>query len=359
MSTELLRTPLAELHRSIGARMVPFAGWEMPVQYAGVIAEVNAVRTGVGIFDVSHMGRMIVRGTDTLAYLQSLVPSDLSRLKDDAGCYTFLPNASGGVVDDIIVYRRTETEFWVVFNAGCLDKDRAWFQGHTAGFDVVIDDITEQTGLLAVQGPAAMALLGDFVDSHARFGIGETEFAGIPITAARTGYTGEDGFEAFVAVDQLEQLWTAFTDAGVVPCGLGARDALRLEAAYPLYGHEMDDDVNPFSARLGWVIHKKKAADYVGRSAVETGRGNAEIPALVGLIMDGRHIARDGYPVQDEAGNTLGHVTSGTFSPILQKGVALARLSRSHAEIGTTVYVVIRDKAMPALVSDTPFVPTI
>ena len=359
MSSELLRTPLAELHRSIGAKMVPFAGWEMPVQYTGVIAEVKAVRSEAGIFDVSHMGRMVVRGPDTLAYLESIVPSDLSRLLDGYGCYTLLPNETGGVVDDIILYRRSKTEFWIVFNAGCLDKDRAWFKDHMAGFDVALDDITDRTGLLAVQGPKAMSFLGEWSSDHGRFSLGDTQFAGIDITVARTGYTGEDGFEAFVSVADLHALWTAFTEAGAIPCGLGARDALRLEAAYPLYGHEMDASVNPFSARLGWVIHKKKEAEYVGKPAVELGRGNASLPTLVGLVMDGRHIARDGYAIQDADGTLIGHVTSGTYSPILQQGVALARLPRSFTAIGTVVFVVIRDQALPAIVSPTPFVPTI
>lgn len=356
MSAETLRrTPLYETHVAARARLVPFAGWEMPVQYTGVLPEVKAVREGVGLFDVSHMGRLALTGPDVEAYVQHLIASDASTLADGKGQYSLLCNETGGIVDDIIVYRRTESLWWIVYNAGCLEKDRAWFQKHAAGFNVTLADFSDDVALIAVQGPQAIALLGESVGALPRFGIADVEVLGYAVTAARTGYTGEDGAELFVANADAPGLWSALVAAGAVPCGLGARDTLRVEAALPLYGHEMDEGVAPFEARLGWVVKLEKAVDFVGKAALTAIKAGPKGRITVGIEIEGRGIPREGYPVHAPGGDAIGHVTSGTFSPMRQKGVAFARLAVSHAKVGTPVDVMIRDIRHAARVVALPF----
>jgi aminomethyltransferase len=359
----LRRTPLHEVHRAAGARMVPFAGWEMPVQYAGVLPEVRAVRESAGLFDVSHMGRVRVRGRDALAYLQFLTVGDVSRLPEAGGTaqYSLLCLESGGVIDDIIVYRAGGEEFVVVINASNRPKDLAWMRHHAVGFNVSVQDESDATGLLALQGPRAVALANELSDtdlpSVARFGFVETDIAGVPVTAARTGYTGEDGFEMFCPADRAADLWTALVGAGATPCGLGARDTLRLEAALPLYGHEMDEDVSPYEARLSWVVKLDKEEDFVGKAALTEIKAAARRRTLVGIEMEGRAIPREGYSLlaSEEGGHIVGHVTSGTFSPMRGKGIALARVDAAHAAKNTALDVLIRDTRHPARVVALPF----
>jgi aminomethyltransferase len=354
--TPLRRTPLFASHLALNARLVPFAGWEMPVQYAGVVAEVKAVREAVGIFDVSHMGRARIEGAGAFDYLQHLVVSDVAALGYGRGQYSLLCHATGGIVDDVIVYRLGAGDFRIIFNAGNREKDLAWMRAQAAGFAVSITDISDETALIAVQGPQAIALLGEQAAALPRFGIGDGQVGGVAVAIARTGYTGEDGAELVCKADHAAALWDALRSAGAVPCGLGARDALRLEAALPLYGHEMDDSVNPYEARLGWVVKLDKDAAFVGKEALRAHKAAGSGRKLVGIAIDGRGVPREGYAVVPEPGDGWrGVVTSGTFSPTLGKGIALARVP-SSVRIGQKVAVVIRESAVAATVTALPFV---
>jgi aminomethyltransferase len=340
--------------------MVPFAGWEMPVQYAGVIPEVKAVREAVGIFDVSHMGRVYVSGKDTVAFLQYLTTNDVSKLTDGAGQYSLLCRPSGNVIDDIIVYRITETQFLVVINAGNREKDIAWIQEQAAAFEVLVQDASEDTALIAVQGPKALALLGIDPTTHPRFSLAEARFGEVALTAARTGYTGEDGAELICSREDASLLWTQLLEAGAVPCGLGARDVLRLEAALPLYGHEMDESVNPYEARIGWAVKLdkplSKGGDFIGKVALTAIKSAGPARKCVGIALEGRGIPREEYPVcLPDGGAVIGQITSGTFSPTLGKAIALARVESAHAEIGTKLEVEIRGQRQVATVVKPPF----
>lgn len=355
MNTCLLRTALYETHVDQKARLVPFAGWEMPVQYAGVLAEVNAVRTGCGLFDVSHMGRLRITGPDAIAFISKIVVSNPQGLGDGRGQYSLMCNEAGGIIDDIIVYRMSENDWRIVYNAGCLEKDRAWFQAHSTGFRIALDDESDRTGLIAVQGPRAIEILGETVAGLPRFGIGPAIAGGVEVLAARTGYTGEDGAELFVSNEKLSAVWEHLVRAGAVPCGLGARDTLRVEAALPLYGHEMDENIDPFRARLGWVVKLDRPDDFMGRSALSALKKSRR-EVLVGVQVEGRGIPREGYPIQAVDGSPIGQVTSGTFSPTLSKGIALARVRSGSVAVGDPVDVLIRDTPHRAVVAPLPFV---
>lgn len=336
----------------------------MPVQYKGVLPEVKAVREGVGLFDVSHMGRVRVKGTGAFDYLQSLVVSDVSKLPDAGGAaqYSLLCLESGGIIDDIIIYRLGPEAFIVVVNASNREKDVAWMRGHAARFPVTLDDETIETGLIAVQGPQAIALINSLSDSDIaampRFGVLEARVADVPVMIARTGYTGEDGVELFCPSDKAASLWNTLTEKGGVPCGLGARDTLRLESALPLYGHEMDEQTHPYEARLGWVVQTDKAVDFPGKQALTQLKGTPREKVLVGVEVEGRGIPREGYTLRASGGGTetiIGQVTSGTFSPMKSKGVAMARVDAAYSKKGTMVDVVIRDTRHPARVVALPF----
>ncbi len=359
----MLRTPLYEAHKKAGARLVPFAGWEMPVQYQGVLPECRAVREGVGLFDVSHMGRIRVRGASALPYLEYLTVNDVSRLSPEGGQaqYSLFCRDAGGIIDDIIVYRLGRQEFLVVVNASNRDKDLAWMRHHAVGRgDLILEDETAETALIAVQGPGAIGLVDALSDRQVallpRFGLDETVVADAQTITARTGYTGEDGVELFCRAEAARGLWQNLVDRGGVPCGLGARDTLRLEAALPLYGHEMDEHTHPYEARLGWVVKTGKRGDFVGKNALSQMKNAPKRRLLVGLEMEGRAIPREGYAVHAPDGGTpVGAVTSGTFSPARGKGVALARVDAAHADAGTPLDVLIRDARHAARVVPLPF----
>jgi len=361
VNTPLLQTPLFETHQAANARLVPFAGWEMPVQYTGVLDEVKAVREKVGLFDVSHMGRVRVTGAGSLDYLQSLAVSDVSLLPEAGGSgqYSLLCLDNGGVIDDIIIYRLAQDEFIVVVNASNREKDLQWMRNHSAAFDVTLDDETNASGLIAVQGPNAVRMIDSLSDQELRllprFGLNETVLAGSQVMAARTGYTGEDGFELFCRADEAESLWNALVAAGGRPCGLGSRDTLRLEAGLPLYGHEMDETVSPYEARLGWTVKLEKPMDFSGKKALQDMKATPRRKTLVGLEMEGRAIPREGYAVQTPDGTLVGSITSGTFSPMRQKGVAMARVDSANATRGNNLQVVIRDTPHPARIVGLPF----
>lgn len=351
------QTSLHDNHRAAGATMVPFAGWEMPVSYGGTVGEVNAVRTGVGLFDVSHMGEARVAGPGAFRFLQRMTANDVARLAPGQAQYSLLLNDGGGVIDDIIVYCEGENNYSVVLNAGCKDKDWDWLQENAkTNPDVTLTDISDETALLAVQGPQAVGLVHALtgVADIARFHFAPVTFRGVPLTLSRTGYTGEDGFEVFCPWLDAPMLWEALVAEGAAPCGLGARDVLRLEAAYPLYGHELDAETNALECGVGWAIKTGKG-EFVGREAVVTAKSQGLPRKLVGLRMTERAIPREGCPVLAEDGTRIGRVTSGTFSPALGAGIALARLDVAQASVGTPILVDIRGRQAPATVTALPF----
>lgn len=358
----LLRTPLYQLYADLQARLMPFSGWEMPVQYSGIGREHQAVRQQAGMFDISHMGKFALQGPGLIDRLQRLVPSDLSRLQPGMAQYTVLLTPAAGIVDDLIVYYQGETDgvqrALIIANAATTEKDKAWMLQHLDRDAVQFQDWSAERVLLAVQGPQAIALLQPLVEADLlavpRFGHVESTVLGQPGFFARTGYTGEDGFEVMVAPAVGLALWRSLQAAGVVPCGLGARDTLRLEAAMALYGQDIDETTTPLAAGLGWVVHLDTKGDFIGRAVLEQQKQQGAQRRLVGLEMQGRNIARHDYPVL-HAGETVGKVTSGTLSPTLGKPIALAYVPAALAKVGQPLEVEIRGKACPAVVVKRPF----
>jgi aminomethyltransferase len=354
-----LRTPLHDTHVRAGARIVEFAGWEMPVQYAGILEEHEAVRTRVGLFDVSHMGEVIFRGPKALEALGRAFTNDLAKAQDGQAQYGCLCRESGGIVDDVVVYRRAADDLLVCVNAANRAKDFAWLSAHAGGADVRNE--SDEWAQLALQGPLAVQVLQRLTNVNLsamrsyRFAAGEV--AGVPCLVARTGYTGEDGFELFCASDRATQVWAALMEAGqperIQPCGLGARDSLRLEMAYRLYGSDMDDGTTPLEAGLAWVVKLDKG-EFVGRDALLAQR-NAGVPRkLVGFTLTDPGIPRHGYAVLQD-GRKVGEVTSGTKSPSLGIPIGLAYVPTALAAEGSTFAVEIRGRPAAARVVKTPF----
>jgi aminomethyltransferase len=353
------RTPLHDTHVRAGARIVEFAGWEMPVQYAGILEEHEAVRTRVGLFDVSHMGEVVFRGPKALEALGRVFTNDLSKVSDGQAQYGCLCRESGGIVDDVVVYRRAADDLLVCVNAGNRAKDFDWLAAHTGGADVRNE--SDEWAQLALQGPLAAQLLQRLTNVNLsamrsyRFAPGEV--AGVPCLVARTGYTGEDGFELFCPAEKGAELWAALVEAGsperITPCGLGARDSLRLEMAYRLYGSDMDDGTTPLEAGLAWVVKLDKG-DFVGRDALLKQKAAGVPRKLVGFTLTDAGIARHGYPVLQD-GRKVGEVTSGTRSPSLGTSIGLAYVPTALAAEGSTFAVEIRGRAAAARVVKTPF----
>ncbi len=355
-------TPLTDVHRALGARLVEFAGWLMPVQYAGILAEHRAVRERAGLFDLSHMAELFVEGPEAGEALARALVSDPRALAVGRAHYSMMCQADGGIVDDLIVYRLAPERFLVVANAGNGQVVSDALAERIAGFKAVLDDRALATALVAVQGPAATAILGPLTDVDLGglryYAIAEGAVAGIPALIARTGYTGEDGFELFVEWGRAETTWTALADAGreagIAPIGLGARDTLRLEAGMPLYGNELDRETNPFEAGLGRVVKLDKAGDFVGRAGLERIAREGPARRLVGLIVRGRGIARHGHPVYAGDRRT-GVVTSGTQSPTLGAPIAMAYVAPEDGEPGTILDVEIREQRVAVEVVALPF----
>ncbi|MER3554842.1 MAG: glycine cleavage system protein T [Meiothermus sp.] len=346
-------TPLHEQHLALGAKMVPFAGFDMPIQYTSITSEHLAVRGLAGMFDVSHMGEFWIRGPQALEFLQYVTLNDVSKLKVGRAQYSMLPNASGGLVDDIYVYRTGETEYLMVVNASNIEKDWLHLKGLIEGFDVELENASEFFALLAVQGPRAAATLQKLSDTdlleRKKNDTFMAKIAGKWARLARTGYTGEDGYEVFLAPDEVRVVWKALLDADVTPCGLGARDTLRLEAGFPLYGHELTDETIPLCTPLAWVVKAYKT--FHGKEAM---MGRPCVQKLVGLTLE-TGIPREGYPVvKDKA--KVGYITSGTHSPVLKKGIGMAYVNTELAETGASLEVEIRGKTVSATVVETPFV---
>lgn len=360
--TDLKTTPLNECHREAGARLVDFAGWEMPVQYSGVIEEHRAVRGAAGLFDVSHMGEISVQGSGAEAFLQHLTPNDVSKLEPGRAHYSGLLTEQGTYLDDLLVYRLGEEEFLMVVNAANREKDFEWVASHAAkAVAVEVEDVSDRWALLALQGPRALGILGPLasidLDSVRYYGFARGEVDGTPAILSRTGYTGEDGYELYLDPEAAPGVWrkllVAGEAAGLVPAGLGARDTLRLEAGMALYGHELDETTTPLEARLGWTVKLDKG-DFIGRDALLAQKELGTSRKLVGFEVDGRRIAREGHPVVD-GGETVGRVTSGTWSPTFEKPLGMAYVPGEHAEEGSEITLDVRGREVPARVVKLPF----
>lgn len=342
--------------------MTPFAGWEMPVQYSSISQEHQAVRQQAGMFDISHMGKFEMRGPGLIKQLQNLVPSDLSQLQPGSAQYTVLLNPQGGIIDDLIIYYQGtnaagEEQVTTIVNAATAEKDMDWMLNHFT-FEIDFDDLSLDRVLIAVQGPEALQALQSVVtedlQSVKRFGHLNGTVLGYPAFLARTGYTGEDGFEVMVSPDVGQALWRSLLAVNVTPCGLGARDTLRLEAAMPLYGQDIDDSTTPLEAGLGWLVHLDRKGDFIGRAVLEQQKQVGVRRRLVGLQMQERNIARHGYPVL-QGSKKVGEVTSGTLPPGAQQPIALAYVETPLAKVGQTLSVEIRETAYRAIVVKRPF----
>jgi aminomethyltransferase len=362
------KTALYSVHRQMGAKMVEFNGWEMPVEYpsaGGIMAEHNAVRTGVGIFDVSHMGDIRLAAPEALAAVQHISMNDASRLAVGQAQYSALLYPQGTFVDDVIVHRLGEDEYLLVINAGTREKDFSWVRDNTRQFNCKVTDLSDHFTQIAIQGPKAVNLLQKLTDADLSavkfYWVTRGTVCGLKdVLIARTGYTGEDGFEIYVPGDEetSARVWSEILEAGkefgVVPCGLGARNTLRLEAKLALYGHEISDTINVWEAGLDRFCKMEKS-DFIGRAALEKTKAESITRALVGLEMIDRGIARDGYRVLDDAGGGIGYVTSGSPAPFLKKNIALAYVPPNLARLGTELKVEIRGQGVKAMVVPTPF----
>ncbi len=359
METPPFRTPLYDAIVGLGAKMTEFGGWEMPVQFAGLKAEHEAVRRRCGMFDISHMGKFALQGFSLRRELQRLVPTDLSILTPGRGKYTVLLNQAGGILDDLIVYWQPPEHgierAIAIVNAATTIKDRSWMLQNMTSAE--LEDLSDRV-LLAVQGPEAEAQLQKLTAADLSkvkfYRFVETGIFGHPAFIARTGYTGEDGFEVMLPAEAGVQLWQNLLEAGVAPCGLGARDTLRLEAAMALYGQDVDETTTPFEVGLDWLVQLDRKEDFIGRNVLEQQRENGVAQKLVGLQLSDRNIARHDYPVLHN-GETVGIVTSGTLSPTLGTPIAIARVPAELSEVGQKLSVQIRKKTVEAVVCDRPF----
>ena len=349
-TNRLKRTPLHDRHAAAGARLVPFAGWEMPVQYEGIRPEHVAVRTKVGVFDVSHMGEVETTGPDAEAFLQRLLSNDVSKIAEDGAQYSVLCKDDGGVLDDLFSYRLGPQRFLTVTNAANHEKDLAWFKQHAGGFDVDVHDRLHDYAMLAVQGPAARGVVAQLAQGELpkRFRTRTLTVATAPdVLVAGTGYTGEDGVELLLAPEHAVAVWDALVDNGAMPVGLGARDTLRLEVCFHLYGNDLSEDRGPIEAGLGWCC--KEDTGFIGADVIREQREHGTEQRLVPFVLTGPGIARQGNPVVGG-----GEVTSGTMSPCLNHGIGMAYLPTGKTEPGTAFEIDVRGKTRPAEVRAKP-----
>lgn len=362
----LAQTPLHGWHATHHGRMVEFAGYSMPVQYRSIVAEHTAVRTSLGLFDISHMGRLRFDGAGAERFLDSLVTRRIAGMKPGRVAYSLVTDESGGILDDVLVYRMEDaaggTYYLMVVNAGNREKIVRWIDGHlTSDDDVQFSDVTDTWAMIAVQGPRALEVTAPLVDADLagmKYYVGcETLVVGRGGLISRTGYTGEDGFELIVGAGAVEEIWDALIEAatplGGLPAGLGCRDTLRLEAGMPLYGHELSEQVDPFQAGLGFAVDLKKGP-FPGRDALVERKNASDAPRRVGLLLTGNRIPREGYTIL-AFGDAIGQVTSGTFSPTLEKPIAMGYVQRERADVGNRVDVDIRGRAAPATIVELPF----
>lgn len=355
-------TPFTAIHEGLKAKMVDFAGYYMPVLYSGIIEEHMTVRNGVGVFDVSHMGEFIVKGDKAESFLQKIVSNNISKLEKGQALYGYLPNEDGGIVDDLLVYHLDDGNYMCVVNASNIEKDWAWFNRHnTEGAE--LHNVSDRVALLAVQGPRAAEALQSLTDVKLSeipfYRSVRGRFAGVDnVIISATGYTGAGGFELYFHKDHAETIWNQIFEAGksfdIKPIGLGARDTLRLEKGYCLYGNDIDDTTSPVAAGLGWVTDWKK--DFVGKDKIVAVKERGAERKLVGFSMTEKGIPRSGYSICDASGNEIGTVTSGTQSPVLSKGIGLAYIQSAYAKAGTEVFLSVRGKLLKAEVTKLPFV---
>jgi aminomethyltransferase len=340
----LLKTPLHERHVALGARLVPFAGWEMPVQYEGVLPEHRAVRTDAGAFDVSHMGEFVVEGPAARSFLQSVLSNDLEKIGEGKAQYTLLTNERGGIVDDLIAYELSPERFLLIVNAANREPDYAWFEERVPG-EVQLHDVSDDYALIAVQGPRALERLG--LPEASAFTFAEGEVAGVACTINRTGYTGEQGVELLVDADKASELWDGVLERGVVPCGLGARDTLRLEVCYPLHGNDITPETDAISAGLGWVCSLEK--DFTGAEQLRRIKESGPERKLAALVMEEPGIPRQGMPIAEG-----GEVTSGSHSPMLEVGIGLGYVPAELAQPGSELTIDVRGRPRRARVVKKP-----
>jgi aminomethyltransferase len=361
--TELKRTPLFEVYKQYGGKTVDFGGWELPVQFSSIKEEHEAVRTKAGLFDVSHMGEIEVKGPDSLDYLQKMMTNDVSKLKTGGAQYTAMCYETGGTVDDLLIYKLEDEHYLLVVNASNIEKDYDWMQDHLEG-NVTIENLSEGMAQLALQGPLAEGVLQKLAKGQELSTIGffkfseEVDLNGKIALVSRTGYTGEDGFEIYCDSKNAVSLWNEILEAGkeegVIPCGLGARDTLRFEANLALYGQELSSEISPLEAGIGFAVKLNKEADFIGKEALKQQKENGLPRKLVGIEMIDRGIPRHGYPVY-KGDTQIGEVTTGTQSPTLKKNIGLALIDSKETELGNEVEVEIRGKRLKAAVSATPF----
>lgn len=361
----MLKTALTDWHAENGGKMVDFAGWSMPVQYRSIVDEHQAVRTAAGLFDVSHMGRLRFDNPAAETLLEGLATRKIAGMGTGRIRYSLMTNEAGGILDDVLIYKLAELDgaekFWMVVNASNREKIVSWLKQHDPENNAGMEDRTAQTAMIAVQGPKAIALVDGLLDiavSELKYYTGQfVDYQRYPLLVSRTGYTGEDGVELVPPADKAVELWQTILDLGkddgVMPAGLGARDTLRLEAAMPLYGHELSEEINPAQADVGFAINLKDR-QFVGRDAIASAKEQTELPQRVGLQLEGRRPAREHAPIK--AGDqVIGEVTSGTFSPTLQQPIAMGYVPSAYAAIGTQVDIDIRGKIHPAQVVELPF----
>ena len=352
------KTSLYQSHIALGAKMVPFAGFELPVQYTGVVQEHLAVRKQAGLFDVSHMGEFLVRGPQAIDLIQYVFSNDVGRLDIGQAQYGYMPNAKGGIIDDLLVYRMDNQSYLLVVNAANIEKDWNWLVTHNKLFDASLQNQSDQWSLLALQGPMATSILKELtetdIDSIPFYRFTHGKVAGVDrVLISATGYTGSGGYELYVPNEEAEKIWNSLIQNGAKPCGLAARNTLRIEMGYCLYGNDIDDTTSPLSAGLSWCTSFSK--DFVSKDRIEQQQATGTPNKRVGFILNERGIPRQGYSLADESGNDIGIVTSGTQSPSLEKGIGMGYIAREQAVVGNIIYVVIRNKHIPATITSLPF----
>ena len=360
---EAKKTPLYDEHVGLGGKVVDYAGWYLPVQYEGLIAEHEAVRNAVGLFDVSHMGEITVKGKDALAFVDYLMTNDISKVVDNQIVYTFMCAPDGGVVDDLLVYRLAHDDYYLVVNASNTAKDYKWILEQKGNFDVEITNISDTVGEVAIQGPLAQKVLQKLTDTDLNtitfFTLNrKVDINGVECMVSRTGYTGEDGFEVYTTNEGIVKVWKDILEAGkeegIKPCGLGCRDTLRFEASLPLYGHEISAEINPLEGGFKYFVKLDKASDFIGKEALNKQWKEGLKRKLAGFEMIDRGIPREGYEIQKD-GKVIGHVTTGYMSPTLKKNIGNALISPEYTELGTEIDIMIRNKPAKAKIISKKF----
>ncbi|MCE2378552.1 glycine cleavage system aminomethyltransferase GcvT [Staphylococcus haemolyticus] len=353
MTSEFKKTPLYQNYVDSGAKIVEFGGWAMPVQFTSIKEEHNAVRYEVGMFDVSHMGEISIKGNDASKFVQYLLSNDTNNLTDTKAQYTALCNEEGGIIDDLVTYKIGDNDYLLIVNAANTDKDFAWVQKHAPKFDVEVSNVSNQFGQLAVQGPKARDLVSGLVDIDVSemkpfdFQQNVTLF-GKNVILSQSGYTGEDGFEIYCEAKDTVDIWNGFIEHNVVPCGLGARDTLRLEAGLPLHGQDLTESITPYEGGIAFAAKPLIEEDFIGKSVLKDQKENGSERRTVGLELLDKGIARTGYPVLDLDGNEIGEVTSGTQAPSSGKSIAMAIIKRDEFEMGRELLVQVRKRQLKA-----------